>query len=117
MAILTLKNRYPAEPFIGRFDGQPYVVTDTLAVPDHVAFHLKKQSIVKDNPVTGEATYRLCILERDGDMEPLEELPAESLDRQDMDFPKAILVKGVKTPAPQRAERFGSLEVGSKGKA
>ena len=110
--ILTLKNRFPGKPFEGRFDGQPYTVSDTLAVPDYIAYHLKRHSIVKDNPVTGEADYQLCILEIDGDVEPLLEIPAESLDRQDMDYPKTKLVPGPRTPAPRRAERFGALEVG-----
>ena len=112
MAILTLKNRYAGKPFEGRFDGQPYVITDTLAVPDNIAYHLKRQSIIKDNPITGESDFRLCILEIDGDMEPILELPVETLDRTDMDFPKTKLIQGTRTPAPQRSQRFGTLEVG-----
>jgi len=109
LAILTLKNRYPAEAFDGRFDGQRYIVKDKLAVPDYVAHHLKKQSIVRDNPVTGENEYRLSIVEIDGDQPMLDSLPVETLDRTDMDFPKAKLIPGVKTPVPQQRESFGSL--------
>ena len=109
MAILTVKNRYPAEAFIGRFDGQRYEVKDRLAVPDYVAHHLKRQSIVRDNPVTGESVYRLSIVELDGDQPVLDALPVETLDRTDMEFPKAKLIPGVKTPVSPPRESFGTL--------
>lgn len=112
MAILTVKNRYAAEPFVGMFDGETYVVKDTLAVPDFVAYHLKRQSICKDNPVDpGANQYRLAIVERGDDDSPLDELPAESLDRSDMnEFSKTKLIgSNVKTARPERKARFSSL--------
>jgi hypothetical protein len=116
MAILTVKNRYAAEPFVGMFDGQTYVVKDTLAVPDYVAFHLKKQSVVKDNPATGNNEYRLAILERGDDDSPLAELPIEAMDRTDMnEFQKVKYVgTGIKSTRPEQRARFGSIEIAAK---
>lgn len=112
MSILTVKNRFKAEPFVGMWDGQTYTVTDTLAVPDYVAFHLKKQSIIKDNPVTGDNEYRLAIVELGEDDSPVEELPVETLDRSDMDYPRAkIIQSGVKSTRPERKQSFGSLDM------
>lgn len=111
MAIVTVKNRYAAEPFVGMFDGQTYTIADTLAVPDYVGSHLKKQSVIKDNPATGNNEYRLAILEHGDDDSPVDELPIESMDRTDMnEFQKVKYVgSGVKTVRPERRETFGSL--------
>ncbi len=115
MAILTVKNRYAAEPFVGMFDGETYTVVDTLAVLDYVAHHLKKQSIFKDNPATGYNEYRLAILELGDDDSPVGELPVESMDRTDMnEYQKVKYVgSGVRQARPERKERFGSI-VGTK---
>ena len=109
MAILTVKNRYK-EPFTGMWDGETYKVVDTLAVPDYIAFHLKKQSIIRDNPVNpGMNDYQLGIVEKGDNVEPLEDLPLEALDRSDMeDFRKVILKpSGIRStiPAPKGGQR------------
>ena len=109
MAILTLKNRLAGKPFIGMFDGQTYEVVDTLAVPDYVAIHLKRQSVYRDNPVTGNNEYRLAIVEHKDDASPLEQLPPESLDRSDMpDFRKVQYVdSGIRPARPQKGTGSG----------
>lgn len=102
MAILTVKNRWH-EPFVGMWDGETYTVKDTLAVPDYVAYHLKKQSIIRDNPINpGVNEYRLGIVEKGDDVTPLKELPVESLDRTDMDEFRKVVIKpsGVRSTAP-----------------
>lgn len=102
--IYTLKNRY-REPFTGMFDGQLYTVSDTLAVPDFVALHLKNQAVIKDNPITGERQFRLAILELNDPVESLDALPVETLDRSDMDMPKVRIVPThIRTAAPQKSE-------------
>lgn len=107
MAILTVKNRRP-DVFIGMFDGQTYEVKETLAVPDYVAHHLKRQSIVRDNPVNpGMNEYRLGIVELGDPVTPLGDLPPESLDRSDMDEFRKVVIKpsGIRStiPAPKGA--------------
>lgn len=101
MAILTVKNRWK-EPFTGMYDAQEYTVVDTLAVPDYVARHIKSQSIIRDNPVTGDNDYQLAIIEDGDDQTPLVEIPVESLDRADMpDFRKVVIKgSGVRIVAP-----------------
>lgn len=93
MAIYTLKNRFPGNPYVGQFDGQLYVVEDTLAVPDYIALHLRNHAVIRDNPITGEREYRLGILELKDDVSPIRELPVETMDRSDMDFPKATILR------------------------
>ena len=104
MGLLTVVNRHEA-PFVGMWDGQEYVVSDRLTVPDFIAWHLKKQSIVSDNPVVpGDNVYRLGILETGDDLSPIEAvLPAESLSRRDFDeFQKVNLVpSGIRTSRPE----------------
>ena len=111
MEILTLKNRY-REPFEGMYDGEKYVVVDTLAVPAFIAHHLKRQSIFRDNPIAGVQEYRLAIQELDGEMDEILELPPESLDRSDMEHPKVKYVDSKVRPTPpaQRGSgRFDSM--------
>ena len=110
MAILTLKNRSIDRPFIGMFDGETYTIEPdgTLAAIDHVAFHLKRQSILKDNPIDPRVNvYQLAIVERKDESSPLKgDAPIESLDRSDMDdFRKVEYRKSNARPAapPQRA--------------
>ena len=109
MAILTVKNRY-REPFVGMWDGETYEVKDTLAVPDYVAIHLKRQSIIRDNPVNpGMNDYRLGIVENGDPTDMLETLPLESLDRTDMDDFRKVVLKpsGIRStiPAPKGGQR------------
>lgn len=102
MAILTVKNRW-REPFIGMWDGETYVVKDTLVVPDYIAIHLKKQSIIRDNPVNAGANdYQLGIVENGDNVEPLAEIPAESFDRSDMDEFRKVVLKpsGIRQSGP-----------------
>ena len=110
MELLTVRNRYPAQPFVGRYDGQEYVVKDTLTVPDNVARHLQGQSVVRDNPITGEREYRLAIVETDGPMDNLESLPIETLDRTDFDVFRKVQIVDLKAnkpvpPAPRGSGR------------
>lgn len=101
MVIYTLKNRW-TEPFIGMFDGQTYTVTEELKVPDYVAIHIKKQSVIRDNPVTAQNDYQLGIVELGDPVTPISEKPQESLDRSDMDeFRKVVLrPSGIRSNAP-----------------
>lgn len=106
--MLTVKNRY-REPFIGMFDGQEYVVVDTATLPDHVAQHLKRQSIIRDNPITGDNDYQLGIVENEDPLEPILELPAETFDRSDTDYPKSkVIPSGIRMGRP--APRTGTGE-------
>lgn len=105
MVLLTVKNRWH-EPFVGMFDGQVYRVEDVLTVPDYIAIHLKRQSIIRDNPVNAGANeYRLAIVEWNDNSEPLTQLPAESLDRTDLNEFRKVIIKssGVRQsiPAPR----------------
>lgn len=96
MKILTVRNRHPKVPFAGMYDGVPYEVADKLSLPDFVARHLQKQSLIRDNPVSGAREFRLAIVEedeKDGPLPNIEELPIESLDRSDfLDFRKVVYV-------------------------
>ena len=104
MSLLTVVNRHEV-PFVGMWDGQEYVVSDRLTVTDLIDWHLKKQSIISDNPIVpGDNVYRLGILENDDDLSPLEAvLPVESLDRRDFDeFQKVRLMpSGIRTSRPE----------------
>jgi len=87
------------------FDGQEYVVADRLSVPSHVARHLQGQSVVRDNPITGEREYRLAIVEEEGEKEDLVALPSESLDRSDYDSFRKVEYVTTKSPIPRPAPR------------
>lgn len=101
--MLTVHNRYSKEPFIGMYDGEKYVIKDVVTLPDYIAYHLRKQSIIRDNPITGDNSYRLGIVELGDDVSPLTELPLESLDRTDMDWRKVkIIPSNVKPTMPER---------------
>jgi hypothetical protein len=114
MAILTLKNRY-REPFVGMYDGVEYTVDDTLAVPDYVAQHLKRQSIYRDNPVTGNNDYRLGILELGDPVDEVVEIPADPFDRSDTDHPKVkYIATGIRSSRPAQREGTGQSQVSTK---
>lgn len=110
--ILTLINRF-SEPFVGRFDGTEYTVVDKLVVPAAVARHLKKQSIIRDNPVVpGLNEYQLGIVENGDDVTPISEKPLESMDRSDTDHPKSKIVpSGIRHGAPVLREGAGTAQV------
>ncbi len=108
MNLFTVRNRYPATPFVGMYDGHKYVVKDTLTVPDYVAQHLQQQSVIRDNPITGEREFRLAILEVDGPMEDLERLPVESLDRTDFDVFRKVEYMDLKSNKPIPPAQRGS---------
>ena len=111
MAIVTLKNRY-REPFIGMYDGVEYTVDDTLAVPEYIGNHLKRQSIIRDNPITGDNDYRLGIIERGDPISPLETLPEDPFDRSDTDHPRTkIIPSGVRSTRPAPREGSGQSQV------
>lgn len=103
MKLLTIRNRFPKTAFKGMYDGVPYEISDRMTIPDFIARHLKKQSIIKDNPVTGEQEYRLTILEEDGDVEDLELLPRESLDRSDFADFRKVEYRDMRSPIPAPA--------------
>lgn len=110
--MLTVKNRYIQEPFIGVFDGQTYEIKSEVTLPNYIAYHLKKQSIIRDNPITGDNSYRLAIVEEGDDVTPLTELPQESLDRTDMDWQKVkIIPSNIRAGMPERkgSGRFDSM--------
>lgn len=122
MKILTVVNRLKGIPFSGMYDGQTYEVEDKLAVPDHVAFHLKRQSIYRDNPIDPSRNeYRLYIEGVDEPpQEKLTELPLETLDRSDMD-PRAqkvqiLSVPGARPAAPARKAGGAFLDLGERTK-
>ena len=115
MALLTVVNRHET-PVVGMWDGQEYVVTDRLTVPDFIAWHLKKQSIIQDNPVMpGDNIYRLGIAEVGDDVGRIDgDLPAESLDRRDFEeFRKVRLVpSGIRMSRPEpRGDMAGSAVI------
>ena len=116
--ILTLKNRSIDRAFVGMYDGEQYTIApaSTLSVTDNVAMHLKRQSILKDNPIDPRSNeYQLAILERDGETEPLSgDAPVETLDRSDMDdFRKVEYRKSGARPAAPIARTPSSAGVGS----
>jgi len=69
------------------FDGVPYRFEpgQEMTLPDLVAKHLRKRSLIKDNPITGEGTFALA---RKG-IDPLDQIQrdGELLDRTDMEGP------------------------------
>lgn len=114
MAILTLKNRY-REPFVGMYDGVEYTVADTLAVPDYIAVHLKRQSVVRDNPVTGDNDYRLGIIEKGDPIDEILELPQDTFDRSDTDHPRVkYIASGIRSSRPPLREGPGTSNVSTK---
>jgi hypothetical protein len=112
MAIVTLKNRW-REPFVGMYDGKEYEIADTLLVPDYIGEHLKRQSIVRDNPVFPSAnTYQLGIVEKGDDVSPILEKPVEAFDRSDTEHPKSKIVpSGIRQNAPAPREGSGANQV------
>lgn len=118
--IVAVVNRYKDTPFVGMWDGQTYTVEDELLVEDYVGAHLKKQSIVRDNPYDpSDNQYRLWIKGVDEDPGPLEELPVESLVRDDGDprWKKTTIIRTSARPAaPVHRETFGALDVGQAAK-
>lgn len=103
MAIVTVKNRYPDKPFEGCYDGKSIVVADKpVLLEEYTARHIKKQSIIRDNPIDPSLNeYRLYIVEDDGEQAPVfADLPIESLDRSDMEFPKVKYIQGKRPAAP-----------------
>ena len=111
MKILTLKNRTD-KPFTGMYDGVEYVIPadGQLVVLDFIAYHLKKQSVCRYNPVMGDADFRLAILELGDDDSPLTTIPIETFDRTDMDLHKTQIVKvGNRTAVPVHKANTGSV--------
>lgn len=115
MAIVTLKNRW-RETFVGQYDGKEYEVVDQLLVPDYIGRHLKRQSIVRDNPVFPSANmYQLGIVEEGDDVSPITEKPAESMDRTDMEMSKTkIIPSGVRPYAPTPREGSDNVKTMTK---
>ena len=101
MAVYNIKNRYK-EDFHGKYDGVSYNIPAGKTVPllDYVALHLRNQSVIKDNPVTGEREFKLAIVELGDDDSPLTEIPIESMDRTDMDLRKVRIVDLRSKPIP-----------------
>lgn len=112
MAILIVHNRH-RDKFVGMFDGQVYEVGEKdVAFPDYIARHLRGQSILKDNPVTGDRLYQLAVIEDGDDVSPIEEKPEDPFDRSDTDWPKSkVIPSGVNRVS--RAPREGSGQSGA----
>ena len=108
--LLTVRNRYAQTAFEGMYDGISYKVVTDLTLPDHIARHLKKRSLIRDNPVTGEQEFRLAIVEEGDEDTPLEMLPRESLDRTDMDYRRVTYIETNTRPVPppSKADRVVS---------
>jgi hypothetical protein len=115
MAIYTVHNRYH-EKFVGMFDGQVYEVgVKDTAFPDYIARHLQRQSIMRDNPITGERLYQLAILELGDDTSPIEFRPEDPFDRSDTDWPKTKLVpSGINRIARAPKADSSDRQVGTK---
>jgi len=115
MAILIVHNRYH-EKFVGMFDGQVYEIGEKdIAFPDYIARHLKKQSIMRDNPITGEQLYQLAIVEDGDDLSPIAEKPLETFDRSDTDWPKSkIISSGINRIARAPKADSSDRQVGTK---
>ena len=113
--ILTVHNRY-REPFVGRYDGKEYTVVDKLVLPAVVARHLKKQSIIRDNPVVPSLNeFQLGIVEDGDDVSPLDVKPQESMDRSDTDYPRSKIVpSGVRQGGSAPRDGAGTTQVSSK---
>jgi hypothetical protein len=90
------------------FDGQIYEIGEKdMAFPDYIATHLKRQSIFRDNPITGDNLYQLAILELGDDASTIEVKPEEAFDRSDTDHPRSkIIPSGINRVA--RAPRSDS---------
>lgn len=115
MALLTVKNRYTKEPFVGMYDGEVYTVVDDLILPAHIAKHLKNQSIIRDNPITGDNEYRLGIVENGDPVDLLDVLPEETFDRSDTDFPRSkVIQSNIKHGRPAARSGPGNAEVATK---
>jgi len=115
MALLTLKNRYTKEAFVGMYDGEIYTIVDEAILPVHAARHLKNQSIIRDNPVTGDNEYRLGIIEAGDDVSPLDVLPEETFDRSDTDYPKSkVIQSNIRQGRPVPRTGPGTSEVATK---
>ena len=88
----TLVNRLD-EKLEVMFDGIPYEFEPygEVTLPDLVARHLRKRSLIKDNPVTGQGVFALA---RKG-IDPTEPVArdGELLDRTDMEVKKVELVR------------------------
>lgn len=115
MAILIVHNRH-RDKFVGMFDGQVYEIGEKdMAFPDYIARHLRKQSVLRDNPITGEALYQLGIVEDGDDLSPIEEKPVEVFDRTDTDWPKSKIIPSGVNRIP-RAPKADSVDrqVGTK---
>lgn len=112
MAIVTVHNRF-REPFVGMWDGQVYEVgAKDVAFPDYIARHLRRQSIFRENPVTGETLYQLAVLEDGDDTSPIEEKPVDPFDRSDTEYPKSKVISSGVNRVP-RAPREGSGMAGA----
>jgi hypothetical protein len=74
------------------FDGVPYSFEpgQELTLPDDVARHLRKRSLISDNPVTGVGVFALAIKGIESE-DPVTR-PMEILDREGTDLPKVQYV-------------------------
>jgi hypothetical protein len=84
------------EPLIVAFDGQHYTFLpgEEMALPDEVARHLRKRSLIRDNPITGEGVFALAIKGLE-DTECIGGKPVELLDRSDMEGSEGFYRKNV----------------------
>lgn len=115
MAIVTVHNRYH-EKFVGMFDGQTYEIGEKdVAFPDYIARHLQRQSIFRDNPVSGEVLFQLAILENGDDTSTIVEKPVDPFDRSDTEWPKTkVIPSSVQRTARAPRDGSGAAEVATK---
>lgn len=116
MVVYQVKNRYK-ETFRGKFDGVSYEVpgNGSAHLPDFIATHIRNQSVIKDNPVTGEREFRLAIVELGDDDSPLLELPLEVMDRTDMELRKVKIVDLRSRPIPPARHATGIMTSKERG--
>ena len=116
MDVLTLRNRFPSKPFVGMYDGKTYEVKDRLTLPEFMPRLIANRSMIRDNPIAGEREYSLAIGEEEGELENLDSLPTETLDRSDFDSLRKVEVVDLRNPVipPQRTAGGASVRSSSK---
>ena len=112
--LVTLFNRFK-DPVSAMFDGVVYTVDpgERLTLQVFVARHLRSKSVFLDNPISGEKSYKLGIVEDGDDDTPLSEVPIEALDRSDMDFSKVRIVTRNAKPVVPPKENVVNASVGT----
>lgn len=84
------------------FDGTPYVFEagQELTVPEEIGRHLRKRSLLRDNPVSGKGVFALAVKGVDDQRATPTTRPVELLDRSGLLDPKARDVQYVTLTNP-----------------